>query len=73
MEIIERAKTGGEVIAWNESEENVKEEALRRNVKAGYCNSEGGPVNSGKIMTTVAFGRVKYNLWPRDENGQLVE
>ena len=38
LEIMKRAKSGGEIVSWNESEDNVRKEVLRRNEKAGYCN-----------------------------------
>ena len=63
----------GEIVDWNESESNVREEVNRRTCKAGYTNREGGPRCATKIMTTVEFGERKYNLWPRDENGNLID
>jgi len=74
LEIIKRAKgNSGEIVDWNESESNVREEVLRRNAKAGYTNREGGPRGATKIMTTVPCGEVKYNIWPRDKNGNLID
>lgn len=74
MEILKRAKgESGEVVDWNESEANVREEVNKRTCKAGYTNKEGGPPATGKIMITVAFGEVKYNIWPRDKDGNLIE
>lgn len=64
---------GGEVVAWNESESNVREEVNRRTCKAGYTNREGGPPATGKIQISVPSGEVKLNIWPRDENGQLID
>ncbi len=58
LEIMKRAKSGGEVVPWNQ---DVREEALRRNVRAGYCNSEGGPVSSGKIITKPANNKYREN------------
>jgi len=43
-----------------------------RSHRAGHTTREGGPIPP-KIMTTVAFGEVKFNVWPRDENGNLIE
>ena len=51
----------GETVAWNESEANVREEVLRRNAKAGYCNSEGGPVSSGRIIIHPPNDRYRKN------------
>ena len=52
MEILKRAKgfQSGEGVSFLESEANVREEVIRRGVKAGHCNSHGGPVSSGKII-----------------------
>lgn len=49
LEILKRAKEfqSGEGISAFESEANVREEAIRRGVKAGHCNSAGGPVGAG--------------------------
>lgn len=49
MEILKRAKgkADGEVVPWNESEDNVREEVNKRASKAGYCNSDGTPISTG--------------------------
>ena len=53
MEIINRAKgESGEVVNWDESESNVREEVNRRTCKAGYTNREGGPRITGNIRST---------------------
>ena len=41
--------------------QDVREEALRRNAKAGYCNSEGGPASSGRIVSKPANDRYRKN------------
>jgi len=73
LEILKRAKgkADGEIVSWNESEENVRDEVLRRNAKAGYCTRNGEPVAATKIMSN-GIGESKLNVWPRDENGQLI-
>ncbi len=60
----------GEIVSWNES--NVHEEVLRRNAKAGYCTRNGEPVSATKIMSC-GIGESKLNLWPRDNDGNLIE
>lgn len=50
LEILKRAKSGGEIVDWNESESNIREEANRRTCKAGYTNREGGPPTTGRII-----------------------
>lgn len=54
------------------SEKNVIDEANRRSCLAGYTNRHGEPTGHTKIMSTVPFGKVKLNIWPRDEKGNLV-
>lgn len=75
MEILKRAKEfqSGEGVSAFESETNVREEVIRRGYKAGTCNKEGGPINSGKIWSPGGVGETKLNVWPRDENGELID
>lgn len=61
MEIIKRAKSGGEIVPWNESEDNVREEVLKRNAKAGYCNSDGSPAGAGKGDRYRPVNKKKYD------------
>lgn len=63
MEILKRANkpADGEVVDWNESESNVREEVLRRNAKAGYCTKNGEPVGRTKIMAHPANDRYRKN------------
>lgn len=63
MEILKRAKgkADGEIVPWNESESNVREEVNRRAAKAGYCNSDGGPASSGKIRSMPANDKYRKN------------
>lgn len=41
LEIMKRAKSGGEIASFTENEDTVKEEVLRRNAKAGYRRGSG--------------------------------
>ncbi len=43
-----------------------------RSHKAGYTSREGGPIPL-KIIATVGIGERKLNVWPRDENGNLID
>jgi len=63
LEILKRAKgfQSGEGISFLEGEANVREEAIRRGVKAGHCNSEGGPPHLNKIRSKPATGRYREN------------
>ena len=70
--VLEMAKgNDGEIVAWNET--NVREEVLRRNAKAGYSTRHGEPTGATKIMTPVPCGEEKLNIWPRDEDGNLID
>jgi len=51
----------GEIVAWNESEGNVREEVNRRTCKAGYTNREGGPPATGKIRSMPATDEYREN------------
>lgn len=72
MEIMKQAKKGGEIVPWNEGEDNLREEVLRRNAKAGYTTKYGEPPFATKIMATVKWGKRKLNIWPRDKHGRLI-
>ena len=66
-----RGVSDGEIVAWNESKDNVREEANRRAAKAGYTTRDGNPTFGTKIMGP-GIGQSKLNQWPRDENGNLI-
>ncbi len=63
----------GEIVAWNESEANVREEVNRRTCKAGYTTKYGEPNVRTKIMSLVGFGESKLSVWPRDSEGNLID
>ena len=69
MQILKRAKQfqSGEGVSFLESESNVREEAIRRGVKAGTCNSQGGPVGAGKGDTYRPVNKKLY-----DENYERI-
>ncbi len=62
MEILKRAKgfQSGEGVSVFESESNVREEVIRRGVKAGRCNSDGSPTGAGKGDTRRPCNMEKY-------------
>ena len=66
LEILKRAKSGGEVVSFTENAENVKEEVRHREAKVGYSR---GPT---KIMLR-GIGESKLNIWPRDSEGNLID
>ena len=61
LEILERAKSGGEIVDWTENGENVREEVLRRNAKAGYCNRDGSPIGTDRGNLCRPVDKKKYN------------
>lgn len=71
MEILKRAKSGGEIIPWNANEKDVREEVNRRTAKAGYTTREGNPTFGTKTMGP-GIGESKISVWPRDKNGNLI-
>lgn len=63
-----------ESIPMSVSDADLRDEMNARSCKSGLTNRAGECVRgTGKIMTTVPFGRTKLNLWPRDKNGQLID
>ena len=63
-----------ELIPASVSDSDLTDEMNARSCKAGLTNRQGESVRgTGKIMTTVPFGKTKLNLWPRDEHGQLID
>jgi len=51
MEILKRAKEGGDLAAFNHDEKDVKEEVNYRTWKAGYTTRDGSPVGREKISS----------------------
>lgn len=74
MEIIERKHHGdiGDILPFNANEKAIQDEVNLRSQKAGYTNRQGEPTYSTKIMAQ-GFGKSKLNIWPRDEQGNLIE
>lgn len=61
-----------EIVPSDVSEKDFQDEVDSRTCKAGYTTRYGEPTYSMKIQTTVLCGKTKLNIWPRDENGQLI-
>ena len=73
MEILKRAKgNAGEIIPFNVPESELRDEVNRRTAKAGYTTRNGECPYRTKIMSN-GIGESKLNVWPRDENGQLID
>jgi hypothetical protein len=62
-----------EIVPTNVSEKDLRDEVNRRTAKAGYTTGLGEPPYRTKIMSLNPFGERKLNIWPRDENGNLIE
>ena len=63
----------GELVSVDVSDKDLHEEVNRRTAKAGYTTKYGECTQATKIQTSVPFGEEKLNLWPRDENGDLID
>lgn len=63
MEILKRARghSDGDVLPFNADKKDIQEELNRRTYKAGYTNSHGGPVSSGKGDTYRPVNKKKYD------------
>lgn len=63
LEILKRAKghQSGEGVSAFESEANVREEVIRRGVKAGHCNRDGTPAGAGKGNIYRPVNKKKYD------------
>ena len=73
MEILKRAQgQSGEIIPFDVPESDLRDEVNSRTAKAGHTTRYGEPTYRTKIQTTVPCGKTKLNVWPRDENGQLI-
>ena len=73
MQILNRARNSElEIIPPGESEKSLREEVNRRTSKAGYTTRNGEPICRTKIMNN-GFGESKLNIWPRNEQGQLID
>ncbi len=63
-----------ELIPASVSDVDLQDEMNARSCKAGLTNRQGECVRgTGKIMATVPCGETKLNLWPRNEQGELID
>jgi len=49
----------------------LQDEVNQRTHLAGYTDRDGQPMIP-QIMISVPVGKTKLNIWPRDENGNLI-
>ena len=62
-----------EIIPASRSEADVQRQVNEISSKAGRTTKYGECSRATKIMTVVPFGRQKLNIWPRDDNGELID
>ena len=63
-----------ELIPPNRSDKDLQDEMNMRSAKTGLTNRQGESCRgTGKILAIVGFGESKLNVWPRNENGELIE
>jgi hypothetical protein len=74
-QILKRAQNigDGELVSIKENSKTIQEEVLRRSAKAGHSTRFGEPTYGTKIISTIGFGKQKLNVWPRDEQGNLID
>lgn len=62
----------GDTVPFDTNEKDLREEVNRRTAKAGYTTKLGEPTYGTKIQGLNFWGEQKLNIWPRDENGNLI-
>jgi len=73
MQIIERAKgLSSDLVPFNANEADLRDEVNRRTAKAGYTTRLGECPFGTKIQGLIFWGTEKLNVWPRDEDGNLI-
>ena len=74
MQILKRAKgNSGEVIPPGTPPAGLQDELNHRTWKAGYTDRDGQAKDPPKIRSFGGIGETKLNVWPRDENGELID
>jgi len=63
----------GELVPDGVSRHDLLEEANLRAFRAGYSITRHGRPLPRRICGRVNFGVQKLNIWPRDEEGRLIE
>ena len=62
-----------EIVPPTVSDADLKDEAIRRNAKAGYSTRYGECPRATRIQGLCTWGEQKLNVWPRDKDGNLIE
>lgn len=63
----------GELVPDDVSRAELLDESSARARRAGYAVTRDGGPEPRRIQTTSNWGERKYNLWPRDAAGNLIE
>ena len=73
-DIRKRTKLSGnsELLPFTTQQKDLDAEMNYHSWKAGATTKNGECRRASKIQISVPFGKPKYNLWPRDENDQLI-
>ena len=61
-----------EIVPDDVSMQDFRDEVNFRTHRAGYTTRDGGR-KLLKIQTSVSWGRTKFNVWPRDADGNLID
>lgn len=74
MEILKRAEGLGdsEILPVTMPDSEMREKMIYHSWKKGHTTKYGECPRATKIQNTVAFGNQKLNVWPRDEQGNLI-
>lgn len=63
----------GDLVSFSADSKDVLAEVIRRGAKVGHCTKHGECPRATRIQDLCAWGRTKLNVWPRDENGNLID
>ena len=74
MEILKRAEgfADSEIIPVTMPDKEMREKMIYHSWKKGHTTRLGECPYATKIQNIVPFGKTVINIWPRDENGQLI-
>jgi hypothetical protein len=61
MEILKRAKSGGELVPFNADEKDVRDEVNRRTARAGLTTKNGEPIHHTKIIAQPPNDKYRKN------------
>jgi hypothetical protein len=62
----------GELVPDDVTKRELLDESHLRASRAGFCTRDGKPIPR-KVQSLNNWGRPKFNVWPRDAEGNLIE